>query len=166
MKDFEIIVKEIINSSEFEKRKTYEHHYNESVYQHSMKVGYLSYKICKKLKLDYQSAAIGGLLHDFYEEPWLINGKCNIKEKQPLFKKHGFTHAKNGAENAKKYYPQLVNKNVENIIQRHMFPLNITPPKYLEGWVVVLVDKYVSLSIFKQIKFLPKYLGFEKGDKK
>ncbi|MDD3392039.1 MAG: HD domain-containing protein [Bacilli bacterium] len=164
MENFNEIIEKIINNDEFIKRKAYEHHMNESVYDHSLKVAYYSYKITKKLHLDYKKATIGALLHDFYEEPWLKNGKLNSK-KQPLFKKHGFVHAANGAKNAKIYFPELVDEKVENIIKRHMFPLNITPPKYIEGWIVVLTDKYVSLSIFKKIKYLPKYIGIERKNK-
>ena len=40
-----------------------------------------------------------------------------------------------------------MNKKVENIILRHMFPLNIVPPKYLESWLITLTDKYVSLEV-------------------
>ena len=32
----------------------------------------------------------------------------------------------------------------ENIILRHMFPLTPVPPKYKEGWVVTLCDKYCA----------------------
>lgn len=156
--EFFIIISCILESEEFKKRKQYEHHINESVYEHSYKVAYLSYKIAKKLNLDYKSAAIGGLLHDFYEKPWLINGKLAPKVSNKIKDKHGFAHAKNAANNAKAFYPDLIDEKIENIIKRHMFPLNITPPKYKEGWIIVFVDKYVSLTIFKSIKSIPKYI--------
>ena len=35
-------------------------------YEHLIKVSYKSYKIAKKLDLDYVSVARAGLLHDFY----------------------------------------------------------------------------------------------------
>ena len=46
-----------------------------------------------------------------------------------------------------------------DIIIKHMFPLNIKPPKYIEGWIVTLVDKLVSLEIFKTPNQLYKYVG-------
>ena len=134
------IINEILKNEEFQKRKNFMHHGNLSVYDHSLAVSKLSYTLAKRLKKDYRSAAIGGLLHDFYVNPWK-----EIKEKQKLLKKHGFTHALDAKNNAKLYFPNLLNKKVENIIERHMFPLNVIPPKYIESWIVTFVDKYVSM---------------------
>ena len=134
------IINEILKNEEFQKRKNFMHHGNLSVYDHSLAVSKLSYTLAKRLKKDYRSAAIGGLLHDFYVNPWQ-----EIKEKQKLLKKHGFTHALDAKNNAKLYFPNLLNKKVENIIERHMFPLNVIPPKYIESWIVTFVDKYVSM---------------------
>lgn len=128
---------------------------------HSLKVSLLAYKMCKRLKLDYKSAAIGGLLHDFYEEPWQINGKLTKKEKNFL-KGHGFVHAKIAANNATNEFLVYMNRKTVNIIKRHMFPLNVVPPLYLESWIVSLADKIISMSVFKNPKELPKYLGINK----
>lgn len=151
------IVKDILENKEFQKRKEYPHHEDESVYEHSLKVSILAYRLAKKNGFDYRSAAIGGLLHDFYSEPWQ-----NKKKKTKLFKMHGFVHAKEALENSLKHFPNLVNDRVANIILRHMFPLNIIPPKYKESWVVTMVDKLCSLEVLKHPKSYPKYLGFNK----
>ena len=50
----------------------------------------------------------------------------------------------------------------ENIIERHMFTLNIKPPKYKEAWVVTMMDKKVSMKVFKNPKGLLKYIGIRK----
>ena len=71
-----------------------------------------------------------------------------IKQKSLFFKQHGFVHAGEALENSKKYFPNYLNKRIENIILRHMFPLNIIPPKYKEAWLITMVDKYVSLEVF------------------
>ena len=55
-----------------------------------------------------------------------------------------------------------MNEKSENIIKRHMFPLNKVPPKTKEGWVVTTADKYVSLEVLKNPKFLPKLIGLGK----
>ena len=62
-------IADLLKKEEFQKRKYYPHHGKISVYEHSLAVSKLSYDIAKKLKLDYKSAAIGGLLHDFYPNP-------------------------------------------------------------------------------------------------
>lgn len=153
--EFLKIVAPILNSKEFELRKKWVHHENCSLYEHLLAVSYLSYKICKKRKWNYRDAAIGGLLHDFYKQPW----QEHVYDKKSFFKQHGFTHAHEAMENAYKFFPELMNERIANIIERHMFPLNIVPPKYREGWVVTYVDKRLSMDVVINIKALPKYLG-------
>ena len=97
--EFYKMIEPIILEKEFQRRKEYPHHINESVYEHVIRVSYDCYKIGKRLGMDYQSLAIAGLLHDFYEKPWQYSN-----EKKPFFQKHAFTHAKEAVVNAKKYW--------------------------------------------------------------
>lgn len=154
------IVHEILIHPEFQKRKTYKHHGSITVYEHSLKVSKVAYALAKKFNKDYKSAAIGGLLHDFYDKPWQED-----TEKKPFFQKHGFVHAKQAMINANKYFPSLMNKKINNIIIRHMFPLNKIPPKYIESWFVTLADKYISLEVFLQPSLIPMLLGLHKKQK-
>ena len=87
-----------------------------------------------------------------------------VENCKKLFEKHGFVHARQAAENAWKYFPEYMDKKREDIILRHMFPLNIRPPKYIESWIVTMSDKYVSMEVIKDVKHLPRYIGF--GPKK
>lgn len=156
--EFLNIIKPIISHPEFQKRKKFMHHENQSVYQHCISVAYIVYKIAKKKRgIDLSSAVIGALLHDFYYKPWQDD-----LEKRPFFKQHGFVHAREALENSKIYFSEYLNPIVENCILRHMFPLNIHPPKYREAWLVTLADKKDSLKIFLHPKELPKYLGLKK----
>ncbi len=158
--EYKKIIFEIINNPEFLKRKYYHHHENRSVYYHSLMVSYISYKIAKKVKLNYKDAAIAGLLHDFYYKDWQEN-----RRKTSILKAHGFTHANEALENSKLYFPKLIDKKVENSIKRHMFPLNFIPPIYLEGWIICFIDKYCSFEVFKHPTQFYKYLGIKKkGD--
>lgn len=151
------IVNPILNHEEFLKRKNYRHHKNKTVYEHSMQVSLLAYRMSKYLpKVDEKSVAIAGMLHDFYDKPWM-----DISIKKPFFQKHGFVHAKEARENAYKYFPELMNKKIENMILRHMFPLNIVPPKYIESWIITIADKIVSVEVLFQPEtliniFIPK----------
>ena len=150
-------IDEIINNKEFLKRKKFMHHVNESVYDHSMKVAYESYKFAKKHHLNVKNICIGAILHDFYFKPWQED---NTKKK--FRELHGFVHARQALYNARKYFPHLINPMVEDIILRHMFPLNIIPPKYKESWVVTMMDKKCSLNVLKHPSEYPKYLGIKK----
>lgn len=155
------IVYEILKSEEFQKRKNYKHHGKISVYDHSIAVSKLAYKLAKKLNKDYRSAAIAGLLHDFYCNPWQDNDKKN-----KLLEAHGFTHAKEARDNANYYFPDLMNPKINDAILRHMFPLNKKPPKYIEGWIITLADKCVSCEVFKNPKCLPSLIGIKRKVKK
>lgn len=158
-KEYYEIVKDILESDEFQKRKTYPHHGNITVYEHSIRVSYLAYKVSKYFKsVDTRCVAIGALLHDFYDEPW--QGKL---PKKPFFKKHGFVHAKQALINSEKLYPSHLNDKIKDIIKKHMFPLNITPPKYKESWIVTICDKMISLEVLKKPAFfLALIIGIKK----
>lgn len=159
------IVEEILTNEEFLKRKNYPHHGEISVFDHSLRVSLRSYLVAEKLKLDYHRAAIGGLLHDFYDKPWQQKPVEEDSKKEKLLEKHGFVHAKQALKNAKFYFPDMVDKKTANIIIRHMFPLNLTPPRYVESWIVTLADKYVSCEIFKHPLHLYRYLGIGRDGK-
>ncbi len=155
--EFIQIARIIIEHEEYIKRKDFPHHGEETVYQHSMKVAYVGYIIAKKLGANYNDVVIAGLLHDFYTTPWQDN-----TEKVTFFKQHGFVHASEALDNSKLYFEEYLNKYIEDAIKKHMFPLNIIPPKYLTSWIVTLSDKYVSLEVLKDVKNLPKYIGIKK----
>ncbi len=155
--EFLEIVSPILENEEFLKRKKFKHHGNTSVYEHSFAVSYYAYIWAKKLHLKkktVKNVAIAGILHDFYYKDW-----TTIKEKRPFFKKHGFVHAKEAKENSIKHFPNYMNDRITNAIERHMFPLNIIPPKYKEGWLITLSDKYVSMDVIKNYKILLSFFS-------
>lgn len=151
------IVNDILKNEEFQKRKQYKHHGNITVYDHCLSVSKKAYIWAKKLNKDYKKAAIGGLLHDFYFKPWQEN-----TEKKPLLQKHGFVHAKEAVINSYQYFPEYMDKKLENIILRHMFPLNKVPPKYIEAWLVTLADKYVSFEVIRHPYALLQFFGYKR----
>lgn len=96
-------------------------------------------------------------MHDFYYDDWQV-----VKRKSSFFQLHGFTHAREAVNQSYHVFPQLMNKKIENIIKRHMFPLNIVPPRYKESWLITFIDKYCSLEILKYPKSWKKYVGLGK----
>lgn len=153
-KEYLDIVNKILTNKEFLKRKKYMHHGKKTVYEHSLEVSYLSYKVAKKIKFNYKETAIGGLLHDFYYEDW-----HKVKYQKNIFKKHGFIHAKEALENSKIHFNNILTKRIENIILRHMFPLNIVPPRYKEAWLVSIIDKIVSLNVIGSKDFINFFIS-------
>ena len=113
-------------------------HGNTSCLKHSLAVSYISYRVAKKLNLDYKAVARAGLLHDFFLYDWHLAPK-----QRKLLAKHGFTHPQRALENALKYF-ELTSKE-KDIILKHMWPLTLrTIPRYKESFLVCFIDKYIS----------------------
>ncbi len=131
------IVSDIIFNPEFQKLTNFTHHNNFTRLEHSLNVSYLSYKMCKKLSLDAISAARGGLLHDFFLYDWRT---AQLPEGS---KAHAIEHPRQALATARKHFE--VNEIEADIIARHMWPVTITPPKYLESYIIVFYDKFTAV---------------------
>lgn len=136
-KEFISIIKDIINNETVQKMKNFRQHYNSSCFDHCLCVSYYSYLICKKLKLDYQSAARAGMLHDLFLYDW----RTRVDGRKGL---HAFTHPRTALENSLKLFD--LNNKEKDIILKHMWPVTIRLPKYLESYIITFVDKHCALS--------------------
>ena len=132
--EFYSCVKDLIENKKLLELKNFTQHIKTSRLQHSINVAYYSFAICKFFGLDYKSAARAGLLHDFYLYDWR-------KNKQPEGY-HAKAHPIVALRNAKSI--TKLNKIEENSIIRHMWPLTLIPPKYLESIIVSISDKYCA----------------------
>ncbi|HHU31553.1 MAG: HD family phosphohydrolase [Zhaonellaceae bacterium] len=132
--DYKDCIKDLLTNQEVRGLHNFVQHGNVSRLEHSLFVSYKSFLLCKKLGLDYCSAARGGLLHDFF--------LYNRKVEKPYKGIHGFAHPKIALDNASKYFN--LNEIEKDIIKKHMWPLTIVPPKYMETLVVSCVDKYCA----------------------
>lgn len=132
---FRTCIQDLYRNELVRSMKDIEHHKNVSCFEHSLKVAYISFKIAKKRKLDYVSIARAGFLHDFYLYDWHEKGSHKGL--------HGFHHAKIALHHAQEV--TTLNQKEVDIIMKHMWPLNLVPPRYLESWIVTTVDKMVSL---------------------
>ena len=130
--EFYRIIKKVIDNCNFDETKDIVHH-GITRYEHSIRVAYFSYKITKALGLDYKETTIAALLHDFFTDE--VNGKNQIAKLRQ--------HPKHAVENAKKYFD--LSEKQEDIIATHMFPVTFTPPKYIESWIVDIVDDVASI---------------------
>ena len=134
-KEYLKIIDNLANNRKFKKLINEKHHNSNNRYNHSLDVSYYTYKICKKLNLDYESATRAALLHDFFF-------KSEIRgPKEIIF------HPKHAIVNASKI--TKLNDKEKNIILSHMFPIGYVLPKYKESIIVDIVDDVVS---FKDIK--------------
>ena len=117
--------------------KNYIQHGTVTTYEHCLNVAILSYVWAEKLHLpvDKQLLVTGAFLHDFYLYDWHV--------KEPGIW-HGFNHPAIAEMNAQEFLHQ--SKEVTDIIRTHMWPLTFrNHPTSLEGWIVCLADKTVTV---------------------
>lgn len=134
-KKYSILVNDILENEEFSKMALITHHGSNRL-DHSIRVSYWSYCVGKFLKLDYEKIARAALLHDFFLED---NESLDKKDKMITMIKH----PEYALENAKKYFE--LSDLEEDIILTHMFPVAPKVPKYLESWMVDIIDDVVAV---------------------
>lgn len=125
-------VRDLLDSPEVQSMRSIRHHPGMSCYDHSVFVSYVAFRLARRWKLDYRTAARAGLLHDLYlydpRQPGSHQGnQC-------------FAHPKAALSNAWALCGSLTPKE-ENIIISHMWPLARKMPRYRESLVVNLADK-------------------------
>lgn len=128
---------DILTSENMRYEITLAHHRNFNCFEHSLSVACVSLWLAKtfRLKVNLKSLIRGALLHDYFLYDWRLGTPGN--------KMHGFGHARIALKNAKRDYP--VDKIQEDIIVKHMFPLNPRPPRYAESVVVTVADKICAI---------------------
>lgn len=130
------IVSDILEHPEFQKLKEVRHH-GINRYDHSLRVSYYSYMIAKSLRLSPEEVARGALLHDFFlEDSEVFDSK---KDRAGIL----VHHPKYALENASRYF--TLSEIEKDIILTHMFPVSPMVPKYIESWLVDLVDDIASV---------------------
>ena len=136
-KEFQSIIRELIENDTVQEMKKYRQHYETSCFEHCYTAAYYCYLIFKKYDLDYSSATRAAMLHDLFLYDW--------RKKQPNKKGlHAFTHGKTACENACKLFN--LNEKEKDIIIKHMWPVTIEFPKSVEGFILTFVDKYCAIS--------------------
>ena len=148
MSIFSAELRRLIQGSRLAETKKYIQHGNTSCFKHTLAVAYISCKIADKLNIQVNKHELirGAVLHDYFLYDW--HGKNHSF--------HGFTHPYDALKNADMDF-SLTDRE-RNIIKRHMFPLVPIPPKYREGAIVCIADKYCSLlETFKARPYTSKY---------
>ena len=135
-------VSDIICAPEIERLKEITHHISTTRYQHCLNVSYYGFIICNKLKLDARSAARAGLMHDmFYYDRKQFN---SAREKGQL--KHSIVHSFMACENASQITE--ISEKEKDMIEKHMWPVTRSKPKFKETYIITFVDKYCAILEF------------------
>ncbi len=135
-------VSDIINSSELDKLKEITHHISTTRFQHCLNVSYYTYLICKKLHLDARAAARAGLLHDLFYYDRKNYNKSKVKGQLS----HSSMHSRLAAENAADLTD--ISDLERDMIEKHMWPMTRSFPKYKESYIITLTDKYCAVLEF------------------
>lgn len=124
---------DILLSTRMQLEKQCYQHGHVTVFAHSVGVACLCVYLARRLHLRVHERAMvrGALLHDYFLYDWHVPDRSH--------RLHGFTHARRALENAGQDF--ALDDIERDIIARHMFPLNLRPPKYWESALVCLADK-------------------------
>jgi uncharacterized protein len=131
-KQFDNTARPLLELPEVATLSQYKHHRGKTRLDHVTEVARLSFLWSKRLSLDGEATVRGALLHDLFYYDWLREGP----------RLHGFRHHNIALNNARKI--THLSKKEEDIIKKHMWPLTIIPPRYMESLVVSLVDTFCS----------------------
>lgn len=136
-KEFIDTISDIIENPCVQEMKKYRQHYETNCFDHCLMTSYLCFYFCKKYNLDYISTARAAMLHDLFLYDWRKrqNGRKGL---------HAFTHPKTAYENANKLFN--LNNKEKDIILKHMWPLTLILPRYLESYVLTFFDKQCAIS--------------------
>lgn len=123
---------DIIASEGMQSEKQLMHHRHFNCFDHSISVACISIWLIKKFRIqvNMRSMIRGALLHDYFLYDW-----HTVRTERM----HGFGHAEIALKNAKTDFN--INAIEADIISKHMFPLNIKPPRYKESIIVTIADK-------------------------
>jgi len=130
--EYESIIQPVLEVDEFLKLKEMGHH-GITRFEHSERVARYTYRITKLCHLNYREATFAAMLHDFFT---IEVKKVNVYQKMAK-------HPRIAVDNSSKYF--TLSDLEEDIILTHMFPITFKPPKYLESWIVDIVDDFVAL---------------------
>ena len=140
---------DIIHGSNLGSMAGYPQHGNTCRLLHSVAVAYYSCRLATFLGGSFHmyDMARGALFHDYFF--------YDAQDGDPAHKKHWSRHPDIAWQNASM---ELDLTCIEtDIIRTHMFPLTPRPPRYREGAVVTLVDKWCSVyEFFKRKQPYPK----------
>ncbi len=128
---------DIIASRGMQAEKGFLQHGSVSTFEHSVSVTKMCLRLSRALHLttDERSLIRGALLHDYYLYDW--------HEPRGGNDLHAFSHAGKALKNASRDFS--LNEIERDMIQCHMFPLTVRPPRYRESAILCLADKVCAI---------------------
>lgn len=138
--EFYKIIEPLFKTKMVQKLDNYTHHHFQSRLDHCLSVSYYGYKLGKKLGLNYEAMARGGLLHDLFFYDWRTT-----KFDQGS---HAYMHPRIALQNAKKI--TTISSLEEDIIVHHMMGSTLDVTRSKEAFCISMIDKYLATSEFSR----------------
>lgn len=135
-RQFRSCVGDMLGAPVVQSMNQYIQHGSITTLEHSVTVAFISFMVCKTLRLNFYAAARGGLLHDLFLYDW--------HDAEHRGKLHGYYHPAKALENAKKHF--ALSDIEQDIIKKHMWPVTIKFPRYYESFVVSCADKLCAIA--------------------
>ncbi len=134
--EFRRILKKVCRRSRMLESARHIQHGSTSVFRHSVSVAYVTFYLARRfgIQTDAHTLVRGALLHDYFLYDW--------HERDDTHRWHGFIHAERALANAMEDFE--LNEIEQDMIRKHMFPLNRKPPRCREAWLLCLADKLCS----------------------
>ena len=148
--EFLEIIDEFINNDKVLSMKEYIQHCNVNCFDHCLDVANTSYKVAKKLNLDYKAITRAAMVHDMFLYDW--------HQKENRHSGHAYKHGKIASLNALTEF-KLTSEELD-MIEKHMWPITLHLPKSKEGFVLTFVDKYCTLK--EEANYIYKYIRNKK----
>ncbi|MDR0551967.1 MAG: HD domain-containing protein [Spirochaetaceae bacterium] len=132
---------DIINHESFLRGKHIFSHGTITIYEHSINVAMLAFRIAEKQTikhpaLDIRCVVRAALLHDFFLYEWHIPGWRYVM--------HGWAHPSIAANKAREVFG--ITDKEYSCIRTHMWPWTFWRlPRCREGWIISWADKLVAL---------------------
>lgn len=130
---------DIIESPGMQSEKRYFQHGGTTTFEHSVGVAERAVRLANMfgLNVDMRSLVTSALLHDYFLYDW--------HDDEEWHRMHGFTHGRIACMNALRDYGEsVVNEVVADSLINHMYPLTNVAPRYTEGWLVSISDKWCA----------------------
>ena len=137
----------VLKSDIFHKAMKQVHHGHTTVGIHSLKVAEMALKLGLLVNvfipINLKSLTIGALCHDLGIVGRYSKYKNNLE--------CCFKHPLDSVKVTGKIFPDL-DKKTKRILKSHMFPQGIHIPTSIEGYLVVISDKYISAAMAMESK--------------
>lgn len=138
------IITKVLANEDVIKLFNIKHHKNTNRLVHCLHVSYRCFLVSYRHQMDYVSAAIGGLLHDFC---LTCKGEYTRKTYEDIW---CFYHPQIALKNTEKYF--AITDITRDMIIKHMFPITLSIPKYKETYLIAYWDKYYAIRELCTIK--------------